>query len=159
MHEGGENCLKYFRKRWNRKEGRGNKGFKRGQDGSRSGCLKKERLDPFTNYVSHCIKVHKELKMFFFQGVLSTPSSLHRQSQRYISVLSKPNSTNMVTTRLHNHVFFFKWNETTGDWSCFINVQSHLDKQLLQSTSYVYHNKILCTFLNLLLGWQMKISY
>ena len=38
-HEG--NCVKYLKKGWNRKEGRGNKNFKkRGQAGSRGGCLK-----------------------------------------------------------------------------------------------------------------------
>ena len=43
MHEGGGSCLKYLKRRWNRKEGRGNKDFKKGegQAGSRVGCLKK----------------------------------------------------------------------------------------------------------------------
>ena len=30
LREGGENCLKYLKKGWNRKEGRGNKDFKKG---------------------------------------------------------------------------------------------------------------------------------
>ena len=43
MCEGGEKCLKYLKRGWNRKEGRGNKDFKKGeQAGSRGGCLKKE---------------------------------------------------------------------------------------------------------------------
>ena len=43
MHEGGGNCLKYLNRGWKRKEGRGNKDFKKGggQAGSRGWCLKK----------------------------------------------------------------------------------------------------------------------
>ena len=37
----GANCLKYLKRGWNRKEGRGNKDLKRGQAGSRGGCLKR----------------------------------------------------------------------------------------------------------------------
>ena len=33
MCEGGGNCLKYLRRGWNRKEGRGNKDFKKGGGG------------------------------------------------------------------------------------------------------------------------------
>ena len=37
----GGNCLKYLIRRWNRKEGRGNKDFKKGrQAGSRGECLR-----------------------------------------------------------------------------------------------------------------------
>ena len=54
MHEGGGSCLKYLKRRWNRKEGRGNKDFKKGegQAGSRVGCLKKGGggWNPLTNY-------------------------------------------------------------------------------------------------------------
>ena len=48
MHEGGANCLKYLKRRCNRKEGRGNKDIKKkgGQDGSKSGCVKKGGLEP-----------------------------------------------------------------------------------------------------------------
>ena len=47
MREGGGNCLKYLKRGWNRKEGRGNKDFKKGgQAGSRGGCLKKGGLEP-----------------------------------------------------------------------------------------------------------------
>ena len=36
----GEDCVKYLKIGWNRKEGRGNKNFKKGrQSGSRGGCL------------------------------------------------------------------------------------------------------------------------
>ena len=42
MLEGGGKCLKYLKKGWNRKKGRGNKDFKKwGQAGLRGGCLKK----------------------------------------------------------------------------------------------------------------------
>ena len=42
MREGGENCLKYLKRGWNRTYGRGNKDFKKGdQAGSRGECLKK----------------------------------------------------------------------------------------------------------------------
>ena len=38
----GENCLKYLKRGWNRKKGRGNKDFKKGgQAGTRAGYLKK----------------------------------------------------------------------------------------------------------------------
>ena len=47
MREGGGNCLKYLKRRWNRKEGRGHKDFKRGGEaGSRGGCLKSGGLEP-----------------------------------------------------------------------------------------------------------------
>ena len=40
--EGVGNCLKYLKRGWNRKEGRGNKDFKKGeQAGSRVGALKR----------------------------------------------------------------------------------------------------------------------
>lgn len=68
--------------------------------------------------------------MFFFQGVLPTPSSLQKQSHRDIFVLSKTNDTNTTTTILHNPA-------------------GHLDKRLPQSTSYVYHNEILSTLLKI----------
>ena len=43
MQEWG-NCLKYLKMGWNRKEGKGNKDFKKGgQVGPRGGCLKKGR--------------------------------------------------------------------------------------------------------------------
>ena len=53
LHEGGENCVKYLKMGWNRKEGRGNKDFKKGggQTGSRGQCLKKGGWNPLTNYV------------------------------------------------------------------------------------------------------------
>ena len=44
--------------------------------------------------------------MFFFQGILPTPSSLYRQSQRHIFILSKPNDTIAAATRLHDHAVF-----------------------------------------------------
>ena len=47
MHEGGGNCLKYLKRGWNRKEGRGSKDFKKGgQGGAKGGCLKKGVLEP-----------------------------------------------------------------------------------------------------------------
>ena len=43
MCEGGGNCLKYLKRRWNRKEGRGNKDFKKGgKEGQEVGALKRE---------------------------------------------------------------------------------------------------------------------
>ena len=42
LREGGGGCLKHLKSVWNRKEGRGNKYFKKGeQAGSRVGSLKK----------------------------------------------------------------------------------------------------------------------
>ena len=44
-------CLKYLKRGWNKKEGRGNKDFKKGrQAGSRGGCLKKGGWNPLRNY-------------------------------------------------------------------------------------------------------------
>ena len=55
MRKGGENCLKYLKRGYNRKEGRGNKDFKKGgaSAGSRGMCFKKEGgggWKPLTNY-------------------------------------------------------------------------------------------------------------
>ena len=42
LRESGGNCLKYLKRGWDRKDGRGNKDFKKGASaGSRSWCLKK----------------------------------------------------------------------------------------------------------------------
>ena len=42
MHEGGGNYLKCLKRGWNKKEGRGNKDFKKvGKLGQEDGCLKK----------------------------------------------------------------------------------------------------------------------
>ena len=49
----GENCLKYLIRGWNRKEGRGNKDFKKGVGklGHKMGALKKGwGWNPHTNY-------------------------------------------------------------------------------------------------------------
>ena len=42
MREGGENCLKYLKRGWNRTEGRGHKDFEKGGDklGQGVGALK-----------------------------------------------------------------------------------------------------------------------
>ena len=52
--EGWGNCLKYLKREWNRKEGRGSKDLKKGggvQVGSRGGRLKKKGgWNPLTNY-------------------------------------------------------------------------------------------------------------
>ena len=41
LREGGRSCLKYLKIGWNRKKGRGNKGFKNGDKlGKRMGALK-----------------------------------------------------------------------------------------------------------------------
>ena len=51
LHEGGGNCLKYLKRGWNRKEGRGNKEFKKGGKlGQGLGALKREGWNPLTNY-------------------------------------------------------------------------------------------------------------
>ena len=49
--EGVGNCLKHLKSGWNRKEGRGNKDFKKGGKlGQEMGALKKGGLNPFMNY-------------------------------------------------------------------------------------------------------------
>ena len=52
MCEGGENCLKYLRRGWNRKEGKGNKDFEKGDKlGQGVGALKRGRgWNPLKNY-------------------------------------------------------------------------------------------------------------
>ena len=67
-----------------------------------------EDFETFQRANHYSLRKCKELKRFFFQAVLPTPSSFHRQSQRHIFVFSKPNNTNTATTGLHNHAVF--WN-------------------------------------------------
>ena len=51
LSEGWGNCLKYLKRGWNRKEGRGNKDFKkRGKLGQEVGALKRGGWNPLTNY-------------------------------------------------------------------------------------------------------------
>ena len=49
---GGEDCLKYLKRGWNRKEGKGNKDFKKGEGklGQGECALKRGDSDPLTNY-------------------------------------------------------------------------------------------------------------
>ena len=47
LREGGGNCQKYLKRRWNRKEGRGNKDFENGVKlGEGEGALKRGGLEP-----------------------------------------------------------------------------------------------------------------
>ena len=48
LREGGDNCLKYLKRRWNRKEGQGNKDFKKGGGklGQGVGALKRGGMEP-----------------------------------------------------------------------------------------------------------------
>ena len=47
LREGGGNCQKYLKRRWNRKEGRGNKDFENGVKlGEGVGALKRGGLEP-----------------------------------------------------------------------------------------------------------------
>ena len=47
MREGGKNCVKHLKRGWNKKEGRGNKYFKKGgQAGSRGGSLRNGGHEP-----------------------------------------------------------------------------------------------------------------
>ena len=60
MRESGENCVKYLKRRWNRREGRGKENFKKGGGklGQGVGVLKKKKggggggggWNPLTNY-------------------------------------------------------------------------------------------------------------
>ena len=64
--KGRENCLKYLKRGWNRKEGRGNKDFKKGgQAGSRGGCLKKGGLEPPYELCDRAKKVNQNSHNFF----------------------------------------------------------------------------------------------
>ena len=90
MCEGGEKCLKYLKRGWNRKEGRGNKDFKKGeQAGSRGGCLKKGRWNPLTNYECRSnknVKVAAEYSRDYL--------SLSNDSQLAILVVTTQNREN-----------------------------------------------------------------
>ena len=96
------------------------------------------------------VRVFFQLQVLFTGNLKGTSSSLQNQ-----------------TTQIHQPRDFIimrffqkkKKNETTADWSHLINVHSHLDKQLPQSTSYVYCNETSCTILNLKLGCQIKIMF
>ena len=58
MREGGGNCLKYLKKGWNRKEGRGNKDFKRGRGdklGELMGAIKREGAGTLLRTMVSCI--------------------------------------------------------------------------------------------------------
>ena len=48
-HEVGGNCLKYIKRGWNRKEGRGNKDFKKGAKLGK-GVVALRGGNPLTNY-------------------------------------------------------------------------------------------------------------
>ena len=65
LHAVGGNHLKYLKRGWNRKEGRGNKEFKKGwQAGSRGECLKKcevggrGRVEPYYIYLYISISIY-----------------------------------------------------------------------------------------------------
>ena len=57
MREGGGDCVKYLKRGWNRKEGRGNKNFKEGggELGQGVGALKRGDRNPLKNYGSLCV--------------------------------------------------------------------------------------------------------
>ena len=51
LREGGGNCIKYLTRGWSRKEGRGNKDFKKGGKlGHTVGALKRGDWNPLMNY-------------------------------------------------------------------------------------------------------------
>ena len=51
LHEDGGNCLKYLKRGWNRKEGKGNKDFTRGGGKLDQGVgALKRGWNPFVNY-------------------------------------------------------------------------------------------------------------
>ena len=51
MREGGGNCPRDLKRRWNRKEGNGQKDFKKGDKlGQGIGALKRRGWNPLTNY-------------------------------------------------------------------------------------------------------------
>ena len=51
--EGGENCLKYLKRAWNRKEGRETNIFEKGKRGQWLGALTWEDWNYLMNYVIH----------------------------------------------------------------------------------------------------------
>ena len=99
----------------------------------------------------------KELEMFFFQGAPPTPSSLHRQCQRHILVLSKPNDTNTATTRLHNHaVFSNEMKQQTGHVLLMFSSTCTNDFLNQQAMSSAKKSRAL---FNLQLDGQMKLPF
>ena len=69
------NCVKYLRRAWNRKEGRGNKKIKKGggQAGSRGGCLKKGGglEPPYELWLSLLSKLGKSFKTLMIKPNLT----------------------------------------------------------------------------------------
>ena len=69
MHEGGGNCLKYLKRGWNRKEWRGHKDFKLGEQvGSRGAWVAskgEEGWNPLTNYDEKVTISHTMIKTTF----------------------------------------------------------------------------------------------
>ena len=61
--EGGENCLKYIKRGWNRKEERGNKDLKKGgeQAGLRGGCLEKGEGGLEPPYKPPCVSAYASI--------------------------------------------------------------------------------------------------
>ena len=57
------------------------------------------------------LRKSKELNMFFFRGVLPTLSSLYKQSERYIFVLSQPIDT--YGSPMIMRLFQMKWNNSS----------------------------------------------
>ena len=66
VERGWRDCLKYLKREWNRKEGRGNKDFKKGggQAGSRGGCLKtREAGTPLQTVMEKYKKVTQKINL------------------------------------------------------------------------------------------------
>ena len=90
MCEGGEKCPKYLKRGWNRKEGRGNKDFKKGeQAGLMGGCLKKGGWNPLTNYECRSNKNVKVATEYSRDHL-----SLSNDTQSAILVLTSQNREN-----------------------------------------------------------------
>ena len=68
LHEGGENCMKYLKRWWKRKEGSGNKKFKKeSQAGLSGGCLLVQTMYIY-EIKKHIVIFHKYF--VFFKNLL-----------------------------------------------------------------------------------------
>ena len=83
MREGGENSLRYLKRVWNRKEGRGTMVLKREKLGLKDGCLKKERGggNPLTSY---------EIRKLYFRKHIGNFVSVIRIHQKMYSFFDLP---------------------------------------------------------------------
>ena len=99
---GGGDYIKYLKRGWNRKEGKGNKKIKKGgQAGSRGGCLNKEGLEsPYKPWPSlnTIFNILLNAQSNSFENMAMNRIKLHRIAG--VSILTMSLSSNKVSNVL-----------------------------------------------------------